>query len=139
MQNDGRHSAFLIPHSAFGILPSAFGAFSIRPSAFGFQHSKEVPSMSEGPSFKSFLIGAGIGAAIMYFLDPNRGARRRHLVYDRAGRTLREGRRQLYDVKENVKNHALGKVREAKKLLRSENVEDERLVERVRAELGHQV
>jgi hypothetical protein len=89
----------------------------------------------------SLLIGAGIGAAIMYFLDPNRGVRRRHLAYDRAGRVLRVGKRELHDARENAKNHALGAMREVKSGLRGEgrDVDDEVLVARVRAELGHNV
>ena len=40
------------------------------------------------------LIGAAIGGAAAYFLDPNDGARRRSLVQDKAGKYARRGKRQ---------------------------------------------
>jgi osmotically-inducible protein OsmY len=43
----------------------------------------------------SWLGGIGIGAALMYFLDPKRGARRRHMVKDQAAGAARSGRGQL--------------------------------------------
>ena len=97
--------------------------------------------MSRGNNPLSMLIGAGIGAAIMYFLDPNRGARRRHVAYDKAGRLARRGKRELHDVGEDVKNHALGALREKRNAMRElpGEVGDEVLVDRVRAELGHNV
>jgi uncharacterized membrane protein len=39
--------------------------------------------MSDRHSLSSILAGAGLGAALTYFLDPARGARRRHGVVDR--------------------------------------------------------
>jgi osmotically-inducible protein OsmY len=86
-----------------------------------------------------FLVGAGLGAAVMYFLDPNRGARRRHVAVDRAGRALRERARELHDARRNVANRAAGVVREAKRQMQVCTVDDEILVARVRAELGHRV
>lgn len=40
------------------------------------------------------LIGAAIGAAAAYFLDPNDGTRRRNLVQDKAGKYARQGKQQ---------------------------------------------
>jgi osmotically-inducible protein OsmY len=52
---------------------------------------------------------------------------------------VRQGKRELHDVGENVKNHAVGTLREKRNALREGYVDDDVLVERVRAELGHKV
>ena len=85
------------------------------------------------------LAGIGLGAAIMYFLDPDRGNRRRHLAGDQARKALRHGRRELHDAVENAKNHAVGAVAEVRGRLSREDVNDSLLIERVRSELGRHV
>jgi osmotically-inducible protein OsmY len=40
------------------------------------------------------LIGAAIGAAAAWFLDPDAGARRRNVARDKAGKAARQGRAQ---------------------------------------------
>jgi osmotically-inducible protein OsmY len=91
----------------------------------------------------SWLAGMGIGAALMYFLDPKRGARRRHMVKDQAASAARSGRARLRKVAENTKNHALGAVHEVEgriaKLTKGEALPDYVLVARVRAALGHRM
>lgn len=87
----------------------------------------------------ALLAGIGIGAAVMYFLDPDRGTRRRHVLADKARRGLRVTGRELHDAAENAKNHTKGKVLELQHRMTEDAVDDERLVERVRAELGHRV
>ncbi|MGH7638208.1 MAG: BON domain-containing protein [Gemmatimonadaceae bacterium] len=87
----------------------------------------------------ALLAGIGIGAAVMYFLDPDRGTRRRHVLADKARRGLRLTGRELHDAAENAKNHTKGKVLELQHRMSEEPVDDQRLVERVRAELGHRV
>jgi hypothetical protein len=90
-------------------------------------------------AFKSLLAKLGIGAAIMYFFDPKDGDRRRHVAWDKARKALRSGGRELHDAAENAKNHAVGAVAEARSRMNAETPEDARLVDRVRAELGHHV
>ena len=75
----------------------------------------------------------------MYFLDPDRGTRRRHVAADKARRGLRVTGRELHDAAENAKNHAKGSVVELSHRMREHGVDDATLVERVRAELGHHV
>jgi osmotically-inducible protein OsmY len=92
--------------------------------------------MSRERDILTFIGGIGIGAGLMYMLDPDRGSRRRALVRDKiisaanrvpdaAGATARD-----------LRNRASGVVAGAKSLLKSDEVSDEVLVERVRSELG---
>jgi osmotically-inducible protein OsmY len=85
----------------------------------------------------TLLAGIGIGAALMYFLDPDRGARRRNMAADRATKALRQRSRDAVGAAQNARNHALGAAAELRGLMQHEDVEDDQLVARVRAELGH--
>lgn len=87
----------------------------------------------------ALLAGIGIGAALMYFFDPDRGTRRRHMVSDQASRSLREAVRRLRDQAANTRNQVRGTAAEFRGRRRDEPVDDDRLVARVRAELGHHV
>lgn len=98
-----------------------------------------APSTSTPTSRWALLAGIGIGAALMYFLDADRGTRRRHVLADKARRGLRVTGRELHDAAENAKNHTRGKVIELTHRFSDDEIDDGRLVERVRAELGHQV
>lgn len=87
----------------------------------------------------TLLAGIGIGAALMYFLDPARGARRRHLVGDKALRAGRVAQREAADLADDARNRARGLVSETRGRLQDETLTDDQLVARVRAELGHHV
>jgi len=87
----------------------------------------------------AMLMGLGIGASLMYFLDPSGGGRRRamvrdrvvhtgHLVSDAAGATSRD-----------VANRAYGTVARIRGARQNGPVDDRVLVERVRAQLGRVV
>ena len=84
------------------------------------------------------LAGIGIGAAIMYFLDPDRGGRRRALVRDQAASLLRQGTRELRDRATDVSNRVRGTAAELRNR-DEETPEDDVLTARIRAELGHHV
>lgn len=87
----------------------------------------------------TLLTGLGLGAALMYFLDPDRGARRRALVRDRTTSALRQGGREAQGIAEDARNRAVGKAAEIGGRLRDEQVTDDQLVARVRAQLGHHI
>jgi osmotically-inducible protein OsmY len=87
----------------------------------------------------TLLAGAGLGAALMYFLDPDRGARRRHLVADQAAGAMHTGRREAGKAVRNARNHARGMIAETRHRLVRDEPSDQQLVGRVRAELGRQV
>ena len=80
--------------------------------------------------------GVGLGAALMYIFDPDRGKRRRALLRDKvesAGNTLVE---RAGKVRSDLGNRAYGVVAETKSMFRHDEVSDEVLVDRVRSRLG---
>jgi hypothetical protein len=83
------------------------------------------------------LLGSmGIGAGVMFLLDPDRGRRRRALVRDQAIAVNRRLRDTTAAALEDAGNRARGTVAEARRLWQTEPVADDVLVERVRARLG---
>ena len=95
------------------------------------------PDSSSRDRSSTLLLGVGIGAALMYFLDPGRGARRRALVRDQATSALRSGRQRVQERAVDLRNRASGAVAEARGRMQDEAVSDEQLVARVRSQLGH--
>lgn len=85
----------------------------------------------------SLLAGLTLGVALMYFLDPSGGARRRALIRDRAGKLVRRGKRKFRRRIGDLERRAQGLGARAAGLGRDEEVSDQVLVERVRARLGH--
>jgi len=96
-------------------------------------------SQAGGMSFGAMLAGVGLGAALMYFLDPVRGARRRNVFADKAMSYLRDAREVSRDKVMHTRNRAVGQVAEVRGRFRDEEVSDDQLIARVRAELGHHV
>lgn len=86
-----------------------------------------------------FLLGAGLGAAAMYLLDPQDGARRRALVGDKVTRYSRLARENLSGRIEDARNRSGGMMAELRAQLRLGSPTDEVLLARVRSKLGHVV
>jgi gas vesicle protein len=86
----------------------------------------------------ALFVGAGLGAALMFMLDPARGSRRRALVRDKTGKIIRHGGRAIQDRTEDIGNRISGVAAELK-AKRLPPPADDQLVERIRAELGHAV
>lgn len=87
-------------------------------------------------SKKAALVGVGVGAALMYFFDPDRGQRRRTLVRDKVEAAGNKASDYAEKMGRDLRNRAYGMVEETKALFRHEEVTDEVLVARVRAKLG---
>ena len=87
-----------------------------------------------------FLGGAAVGLALMYFLDPNSGRRRRARTRDKvahAARVVNEGAKVT--ARDTI-HRAQGAWAEAKRLFNHEEaVDDEALIGRIRAALGRVV
>lgn len=78
----------------------------------------------------------GVGAGLMFLLDPQAGNRRRKLLRDKFRRFSRQAGRRASAWTEMAADHAQGVVAETTARLREDEVDDRTLVERVRAELG---
>jgi hypothetical protein len=86
-------------------------------------------------AIRSTMLGAGVGAGLMFLLDPA-GRRRRSLVRDKLIRTARKTRRGLNATKRDVSNRIEGVAAELPGTLSNDVPDDSTLAERVRAELG---
>src|SRR5947208_9164012 len=82
------------------------------------------------------LSGVGAGAALMYMLDPDRGARRRALVRDKAVSLANKTPDALNATARDLSNRARGLVSEAGAMFRGDEASDEVIVQRVRAAMG---
>jgi uncharacterized membrane protein len=82
------------------------------------------------------LIGLGLGAGLMYVLDPQGGNRRRALLRDKLARGLRKSKEGAGVAARDARNRAVGIAAETRARLTGAPVEDAVLAERVRAELG---
>lgn len=85
----------------------------------------------------AMLAAAGIGAAMMYFLDPARGARRRAVATDKAESIIRSGAGELERRGVQARDHLTGLVARTRARFGAEEPTDVQLAERVRAALGH--
>lgn len=85
------------------------------------------------------ISGLAVGAGLMYLLDPDRGARRRGLVRDRAAHASHKLGDGLDATARDLSNRARGAVAEVRSRFRKEVVDDAVLSERVRSAIGRVV
>ncbi len=85
------------------------------------------------------LGGVGLGAALMYIFDPDRGRRRRALARDQMAHTARLVKRAASATSRDLSHRVYGALAESGNLLRRENVSDDVLADRVRARIGRSV
>lgn len=101
------------------------------------------PAESYRSSGSSALIGAAClaaGAALMYLLDPARGGYRRGVVRDKATRLYNSAGDVIGGATRDIGNRAMGLAAEARSHFESEEpVSDDRLAQRVRSRIGHEV
>jgi hypothetical protein len=82
------------------------------------------------------LLGAAIGAGLMYLLDPDGGRRRRALVRDQLVSAGHRASDAVGATSRDMTNRARGVVAELRGRLRREHPSDDVLRERVRARIG---
>ena len=87
----------------------------------------------------ALLGAAGLGAAVMYFLDPDRGAWRRSRVRDRAVHAGHVAGDAWDTTRRDFGNRARGLAADVRSRVRTDTPTDEVLAARVRAELGRAV
>ena len=85
---------------------------------------------------RALLSGVAIGAGLAFILDPARGGRRRALVRDKVVRGTRVAGEALDATARDMRNRARGMAASTRGRFWSEDVDDARLLERVRAKLG---
>jgi hypothetical protein len=84
-------------------------------------------------------LGIGIGAGLMYFLDPERGGRRRAVVRDQMADAANRSSDALRAVRRDMASRTSGTVARVRAVFDRQPVDDQILVERARAQLGHLV
>ena len=75
--------------------------------------------MRNNEAFLMFLAGLGTGAALMYFMDPDRGGRRRALVMDKAVSLTNDAREAFEAPSQDLSNRAYGLYAETRKAVGS--------------------
>jgi uncharacterized membrane protein len=84
----------------------------------------------------TMLVGLGVGAGLMYLIDPQGGNRRRAILRDEVKRGLHKAGDAADATLRDLRNRARGVAAEARSRLAGHDVDDRVLIERVRAELG---
>lgn len=84
-------------------------------------------------------VGVGVGAALMYLFDPERGKRRRALLRDKMVHAGHATGQKVGIASRDATNRLQGLIARARSCARSERVLDSVLAERVRARIGHLV
>ncbi len=82
------------------------------------------------------LGGAGVGAGLMYFLDPERGNARRAMVRDKAGSLVFQTTNTVGNTAQNLANHARGLFAAPASMLRRTPLSDEELSQKVKSTIG---
>jgi len=87
----------------------------------------------------ALLSGIGLGATLMYMVDPDRGKRRRARVRDKLARVTHKAPDAIGATARDISNRVRGLAAQAAATFSSEDVSDEVLVARVRSKMGRVV
>jgi uncharacterized membrane protein len=85
------------------------------------------------------LIGAGLGASLMYLLDPQRGGRRRAILRDSAVSAIHSGADAADATARDTRNRIVGTAAELRSWFQRDDADDDTLVDRVRSKIGRLV
>lgn len=83
--------------------------------------------------------GLGVGAALMYLFDPERGKRRRALLRDKVSHVTHSTREKVDVKSRDAANRLHGLLARTRSFLTKERVPDTVVAERVRSRIGHVV
>jgi uncharacterized membrane protein/gas vesicle protein len=95
--------------------------------------------MNKQNSVLGILAGIGTGAAAMYFLDPDKGARRRAIAGDKIASSVRRLPRAVRVTKQDLTNRAHGVWAETQHLFANDQASDDVIEARVRSKMGRVV
>lgn len=82
------------------------------------------------------ITSLGLGAGMMYLLDPERGNRRRKLLSDQVNSLLSQSDNAVSKTSRDLSNRVQGLMAEIKSMVTNEQVTDDVLVGRVRSRMG---
>ena len=99
-------------------------------------HHTEKERSGAGTSLVALLGAAGVGAALAYYLDPDRGARRRNMTRDKLVHARAQAGDAIGTTARDLKNRARGLVAETRGRFASHDADEPVLVARVRTALG---
>jgi BON domain-containing protein len=103
-----------------------------------FSSSRTPPAVEPAGKAFAILCSIGIGAALMYFLDPDSGRRRRALAVEKSARLKRSALEKQDALVRDALHRVNGTLAAIRARLKpAEPVDDGVLVERVRAAMGH--
>lgn len=107
-----------------------------KPEARWPQRTQQVQEQSMGTLIFSWLGAMGLGAVLMYLLDPVRGNRRRSLIRDQVIHSRRAGEDFLAKAGRDLQNRSSGLIAQARSLFTSDEPSDRVVAARVRQALG---
>lgn len=84
----------------------------------------------------TMLRDIGLGAGLMYFLDPDRGASRRAWLADQARATMNDLADEIDKGVRDLRNRSFGAVAEARSHFTADEANDQVIVDRVRSRMG---
>ena len=87
----------------------------------------------------SMLTAFGIGSGLMYFLDPDRGRRRRSLVQEKSLSTVRHLNNAIATTARDFSNRMRGVAGETRSMVSGKHVSDEVLAARIETKIGRVV
>ena len=87
-------------------------------------------------SMRSWVCGVGVGAGLVFLLDPDRGSRRRGLIRDKVVRASRKTRNAVDTTGRDLGNRMSGLMAGARVMFENDTADDRVIEQRVRAELG---
>lgn len=111
----------------------------MKNNATAFTANRSATTVGNGPGSFAIFGAAAAGAALMYFLDPQRGNRRQKRLRDRVVHAGHVSADFLGTARRDTRNRLRGIAAEARTRLRDSTPDDRILEERVRAELGRAV
>jgi uncharacterized membrane protein len=84
----------------------------------------------------SWLFGLGLGAGLMYFLDPDLGDKRKAMVRDRLTRMQNQGDEAVEAAVNDMRNRVRGILSNGMAMVSEENLPDQAVEARIRARMG---